>query len=272
MAQLDELLARLHGQQQQEGGGVQITDLIRQGLQGLADLNARGGRAIAQGLATGNREGGKAIAQGFKTLMTPDPSLQGGGMIEDFGYGSTEPGSGFDQKVETPLQLIPRELLSMNEQGQPLPPVKVEQIKPAAQPAPQAVSSPAPQQIPVQDVTPQQQPQQPPRMSTSAPATAAYPGGQRVGMPAPMGLGGPPPQAAPQQRRQMPAAVGAPSDPSFGQYVSGALQGAASANNPLGMLFGLLGGAVGAGEQVNTKNNLYKTLVANGVKPQEAAL
>lgn len=110
---------------------------------------------------------------------------------------------------------------------------------------------------------------------------AANAGAPSMGLPATdsqvsrMNLGGPMPGP---QSKPVPAPAPAPmSEPtsapvSFGTYLSGALRGASQANNPIGMLLGGLGGAMGAGEQVDQRNQLYKTLLANGMSAPQAAL
>lgn len=110
---------------------------------------------------------------------------------------------------------------------------------------------------------------------------AANAGAPSMGLPATdsqvsrMNLGGPMPGP---QSKPVPAPAPAPmSEPtsapvSFGTYLSGALRGASQANNPIGMLLGGIGGALGAGEQVDQRNQLYKTLLANGMSAPQAAL
>lgn len=80
-----------------------------------------------------------------------------------------------------------------------------------------------------------------------------------------MTLGGPSP--APARTPSLSS-----SEPSFGTFLAGALRGAAQADNPISMLLGGIGGALGAGEQVDKRNQLFSTLVANGIPQQQAAL
>lgn len=110
---------------------------------------------------------------------------------------------------------------------------------------------------------------------------AANAGAPSMGLPATdsqvsrMNLGGPMPGP---QSKPVPAPAPAPmSEPtsapvSFGTYLSGALRGASQANNPIGMLLGGLGGAMGAGEQVDQKRQSYELLIQSGFDPAEAAL
>ena len=82
----------------------------------------------------------------------------------------------------------------------------------------------------------------------------------------------PTPPAMPRQAPQM--AQGGPdvAPPSFGTYATGALRGASQANNPVGAILGAIGGAMGAGGEVEQSNQTYKLLVSRGVDPAEAAL
>lgn len=93
---------------------------------------------------------------------------------------------------------------------------------------------------------------------------AANAGAPYSGLPAPDKRSAPSPMMAPQ-----PSAL---PDASPATYLAGALRGASAANNPIGMLLGGLGGAIGAGGQVDQRNQLYKTLMANGMSGPQAAL
>lgn len=102
---------------------------------------------------------------------------------------------------------------------------------------------------------------------------AANAGAPSAGLPATdsqvsrMSLGGPMPGP---QAMPVPASPSAPT--SFGTYLTGALKGASQANNPIGMLLGGLGGAIGAGDQVDQKRQSYELLIQSGFDPSEAAL
>lgn len=60
--------------------------------------------------------------------------------------------------------------------------------------------------------------------------------------------------------------------PSFATTLSGALQGASRASNPLGAVLGGIGGALGAGDAVNEKNQTFRLLKARGLSDADAAL
>lgn len=80
-----------------------------------------------------------------------------------------------------------------------------------------------------------------------------------------MTLGGPSPAPA---RTPSPSS----SEPSFGTFLAGALRGAAQADNPISMLLGGIGGAMGAGADVENKRQSYELLIQGGFSPAEAAL
>ncbi len=69
-----------------------------------------------------------------------------------------------------------------------------------------------------------------------------------------------------------PAAGPSLAPPSAGTYLSGALNGAAQASNPIGALLGMVGGAMNAGNGVEQANKTFQLLVSRGMPPDQAAL
>lgn len=84
-------------------------------------------------------------------------------------------------------------------------------------------------------------------------------------MPAPMAQAGP--SLTPAERQGVGLAP-----PSLASYAGGALRGASQANNPIGALLGAVGGAIGAGEGVDQRNQTFRLLVKRGVPEVDAAL
>lgn len=84
-------------------------------------------------------------------------------------------------------------------------------------------------------------------------------------MPAPMAQAGP--SLTPAERQGVGLAP-----PSLATYASGALRGASQANNPIGALLGAVGGAIGAGEGVDQRNQTFRLLVKHGLPETDAAL
>ena len=119
-------------------------------------------------------------------------------------------------------------------------------------PTPDIAQGPSPAMMPMGGGQP------PPQMPSQSPMPRQ--------LPAPMRMAGERNPAAPTERAPEPAS------PSLGTYAAGALRGAAQANNPLGAILGAVGGALGAGDQVNEANQTYRLLVSKGVPEQDAAL